>query len=218
MPAPGTPFLPELSPRAVSGLAAAIDWLLDHWPQDVERLRSGEERIELDELQICEHLPPIVKAHLTPLVAKKLVVCLTVVSWKLCQVSRPYPACVAEELCLHAVIVQAKTQIDFWEDSDPDRLPAPDPRYQDELNDLYDAAFEDTDFLEMFDPAMDGVETSDVGREMGMTSLSPADLFKPFRGGSHAVHPYLADDAEHWPRFSDDPIEPPADDHDTPAA
>ena len=206
MPAPGTPFLPDLSPQAVWGLASAIDWLLEHWRQDIEQLRSAHQQFDVDELHMSEHLPYSVRAELTPLLAKKLVVCLTVVSWKLCQASRPYPACLAEELCLHAITDQARTQIDFWEHEDTDRLPAADPRYQVGLDDLYDTAFEDTDFLEMFDPASNGIDTSDVGRDLGMTSLSTADLFKPFRrGNGGTIHLYLADDAEHWPRFSDDP-------------
>jgi hypothetical protein len=184
MAAPGTPLATRLSPRAVWALTSAIDWLHDHWAEGLAQYSAiGAGGVDVDELHMAEYLPYGVRATFTPLLARKFFACLTVAGWKLCQVPALYPSCVAEELCLHAIIDQAKTQLTFREDSAPNRLPPEDPELTMTLDDLYDTAFEDTDFLEMFDPASDGLDSSPAGRELGWTSLAVEDLFKGFSSG-----------------------------------
>jgi len=46
--------------------------------------------------------------------------------------------------------------------------------------DLREIGFQDIDHEFLFEPAMDGIDTSDLGAQMGMQSLSRRDAFKRF--------------------------------------
>lgn len=52
-----------------------------------------------------------------------------------------------------------------------------------ELDDLKELAFEDHDVLMLFDPRLDGIESSDDVQiaPLGLTNLHPKDWFEPFR-------------------------------------
>ena len=53
-------------------------------------------------------------------------------------------------------------------------------------------AFKDTDFLNLYDDAVDGIDQSELAGVMGMTSLRFEDWFTPFDADAEfgAVHPY----------------------------
>lgn len=70
-------------------------------------------------------------------------VTLSIVGWKLAQPERHPLTNVAEELALHSMIEDA---IAYVVDREPQQLEAKGP-----LIDLYDGAFEDTDFIVLFD-------------------------------------------------------------------
>jgi hypothetical protein len=74
---------------------------------------------------------------------KNWVVTLSIVGWKLAQPAPQPLTNVAEELALHAIIEDA---VNRAVDGEP-----PHPEAEEPLRDLYDAAFEDTDFLVLFD-------------------------------------------------------------------
>ena len=205
MPAAGTIFYP-LPSAASRALDAAIDWTHDLWQEDLARLGDLLDEVEADTnpdlsmLYLTGDLPPDVRAALSAEMVRKLYICLTMAGWKLYQPFPLRPACVAEELCLHAIIQEAKTLL---EDGSDVVDATPDERRVAalELEELYDFAFDDTDFLDMFDPAMDGIDTSQVGQMMGLTSLTVDDLFRPFLGEDRrgTVHPYVAKQRSHWP-------------------
>jgi hypothetical protein len=206
MPAPGTVFVPDLAPEAVAALAHSIAWLDDHWLDDVARYRrSGAEPPDGESLNMAYYLPYQVVAQLNGRMVADFYVCLTIAGWKLTQAVRYLPACLAEELCLHVIVQDAKDTLEMWKADDPERIPPGDPRFTGQLDDLYDTAFWDTDFLEMYDPSQDGIDTSPVGKEMGFTSLAVADLFKQFSGSKVTAHPNVGgEDPAKWPRAPND--------------
>jgi hypothetical protein len=117
---------------------------------------------------------------------KNWVVTLSVVGWKLAQAD-PLPLTnVAEELALHIFIENAVARVS---DVDPRHPEAAGP-----LRDLYDAAFEDTDFLMLFElEDSDDLGDLDPEKEMGLTDLRFKNWFTPFGSGTDrgVPHPFL---------------------------
>jgi hypothetical protein len=70
---------------------------------------------------------------------KNWVVTLSIVGWRLAQPAPQPLTNLAEEIALHAIIEDAVSRV---VDGEP-----PHPEAEEPLRDLYDAAFEDTDFL-----------------------------------------------------------------------
>ncbi len=74
-----------------------------------------------------------------------------------------------------------------------DREP-PHPEAEEPLRDLYDDAFEDTDFLVLFDlEDSDDLGDLDPERQMGLTDLRFKNWFRPFGSGADrgVPHPFL---------------------------
>jgi hypothetical protein len=130
---------------------------------------------------LAGHLPARYLPRYTPLLIKRFFACILTVAWKLAQPERHPLTCVAEELALRAIIVEAEGVL-AEEDEDAD------------FGAFEDEAYEDTDFEYLFTPAADGIDDSPVGAELGMGSLDLADWLKPFgQGDRGAVHPYVDD-------------------------
>jgi hypothetical protein len=84
------------------------------------------------------------------------------------------PANTAEELCLKAILDHASDVIpDLWKIADKRRL-------EEDVMDLREIGFQDIDDEFLFEPATDGIDTSDLGAQMGMQSLARRDAFKRF--------------------------------------
>jgi hypothetical protein len=117
---------------------------------------------------------------------KNWVLTLSIVGWKLAQ-PEPHPLTnVAEELALHAMIENA---IAYAVDGEP-----PHPEAEEPLRDLYNDAFEDTDFLVLFDlEDSDDLGDLDPEQQIGLTDLRFKNWFRPFGGGVDrgAAHPFL---------------------------
>jgi hypothetical protein len=90
---------------------------------------------------------------------------------------------VAEELAAFAIINQAKANIE--EEADGEAI-------TDSLERFVDTYFEDLDFEFLFDNAYDGIDESETGQQLGISSLALDDWFKPFsEDPTRIAHPYV---------------------------
>ncbi len=116
---------------------------------------------------------------------RKFLVALLTVGYKLALPEPPVPflTCSAEELALYVLIEEAReglkangTESDFSE--------------------FEDRAFQDDmDIGILYDMALDGVEDTTVGDNMGYGNLQFDQWFEPFLNASTPVHPYAAEEA-----------------------
>ena len=119
---------------------------------------------------------------------KNWAVTLTIVGWKLAQAEAHPLTNVGEELALHVLIQDA---LAFIEEDEPEGSEA-----REQLNALYESAFEDDDFLQLYeleDP--DDLPDLDPTGQMGMTDLRFKAWFRPFGSGVDrgVPHPFLLD-------------------------
>jgi hypothetical protein len=120
------------------------------------------------------YLPPAWQIGLDDNFMSGMVEAMTSVTTGLTQVEWEGPANTAEELCLKAILDHASEVIPvLWKIADKRRL-------ENDVMDLREIGFQDIDHEFLFEPAMDGIDTSDLGAQMGMQSLVRRDAFKRF--------------------------------------
>lgn len=122
---------------------------------------------------------------------KNWIVALTVVGWKLAQQRAQPLSNVAEELALHLIIQDAIARLDMI-DSDV----ATQQVASEALRDLYEEAYEDNDFLELYSlDDSDEITDLDADGQLGMTDLRFKLWFVPFGSGVDrgVPHPFLLD-------------------------
>src|SRR5947209_8620265 len=86
-------------------LRAGCGWLIERGFDDVGHLAEPDGRVA--EGYLAAHLPARDLPRYTPLLIKRFFVCILTVAWKLAQPERQLLTCVAEELALRAIIVEA---------------------------------------------------------------------------------------------------------------
>jgi hypothetical protein len=122
---------------------------------------------------------------------KNWIVTLTLVGWKLGQPEPQPPTNIAEEMALHVIIQDALSGVEL---SDADVAAQRDASTA--LRDLYDSAFEDNDFLGLYD-LDDSDEIADIDRTglLGVGDLRFKHWFEPFGSGVDrgVPHPFLLD-------------------------
>lgn len=178
-PASDPRLLAEETKRAISD---ARDWLTDHLRMDAEALRRGVKFSEL--IILHDVLPACFAAHYTPELVEQVIKTVERVAEKLSSYPSTYLASTAEELAAHALIDEARSQLEVSQDLDTERFSEAQAAVADrELEDLHQDAFEDHDVLMLFDARYDGLETSAVADQLGMANLHPSDWFKAFRPG-----------------------------------
>lgn len=166
-----------LPPSHRRALADACDRLIDLWLDELAAVTHGD--WPATDSAIAHALPRRYLLDYTPTFAKQFFVCLVTVAWKLAQPGRVPLACVAEELAAWALIEEAELVLE------EEGVAADFGPFTDDL-------YEDTDFLVLFDPKLDGLESSEVGAYLGMGYLEHKDWFVPFGGGDRAsVHPFV---------------------------
>jgi hypothetical protein len=170
----GDALADALPPSHRDALLDAIDMLVDESCEDIAALLDGE---AFAQVVMADYLPPRYLHRYTPVFAKQFLTCVIVVGWKLRAPSYTPLACVAEELALAAIIQRAKALLES-EGESPD------------FGEFEDSVFDDTDFEQLWDPKLDGLSDSELGRDLGMASLDFKDWFKPFRP-ENPVHPYV---------------------------
>jgi len=156
-----------------SALFDAASALTDAFYDDVVALDTC--RIPFENTTMAGYIPRKYVARYDLLFARKFLVCLVTATWMLFGPELHKLTCVAEELALMAIIKRAE---DFLEASSKEA----------DFNGLMDEAFEDTDFLLLFDASSDG--SNDRSGDPGAISFPFEDWFKPFYEDT-PVHPYV---------------------------
>ena len=95
------------------------------------------------------YLPRKYLPRYAPLFAQKFQVCLITVGWKLLAQDQYDLACVAEELAMHAIVRRAGVLLDL-------------ERKSAAFSAVDELGFQEVDFILLFDPALDGIEDSDI--------------------------------------------------------
>lgn len=169
----GTASLPKRIQRALGDAAVIV---LDEFLEDLASLGRGE---PFAQTAMADALPRKYLPRYNILFAKEFVVCVSTVVWKLQSPDPQDLACVAEELALNAIIQQAGVNLELQ-------------GREADLDDVYEEAFQDTDFEFLFDPKFDGIEESEMADWLRMANLRFEDWFKPFANVPF-VHPFVAD-------------------------
>jgi hypothetical protein len=180
----GQAYSRVLTLRAQESLEIGCNWLIDHSFEDYVSLSKSKNIAEdIDQTVLGEHLPDRYLSKYTPFFFKQFTVCIVTVAWKLAQPEHYSLSSVAEELAAWAIINQAKALTE--EDEDGEVI-------ADILDQFEDAYFEDLDFEFLFDDAYDGIDKDEVNRELGISSLSFDNWFKPFSDEPDRIpHPYV---------------------------
>jgi len=152
-----------------AAIAVAIEILTDFISQDLTDVASRREAINAN-----AYLPPAWQIGLDETFLASMSNAMGFVATGLTDVDWKGPSSTAEEVCLKAILDHASEVIpDVWTIKDGARLHA-------DVMDLREIGFQDIDHEFLFEPAMDGIDKSDLGAQMGMQSLSKRDAFKSF--------------------------------------
>lgn len=144
-------------------------------------IADGEPGQSYADTPIGSYLPQRYEHYYDGRFARDWATTVAVVGWKLAQPGYVTLACVAEELALFALIRQAQVLLDLRELENDEQA----------WSDFRDLAFEDEDFLFLFNSEFDGIEESDWAREHAVVGLKFNEWFRPFDAASHgAPHPF----------------------------
>jgi DNA-binding CsgD family transcriptional regulator len=191
-------FLDEAAPDLREAVVKAIGFLTDRFVEDVASLEHDED-FAFDDTEMAAYLPRKYRTRYDrDGFARKFLVCLVVVGWKLRAPGWEPVACVAEELALRAVLRTAE------------EIYAEDHGVPGDFGWLWETGFQDADYEFLFDPKNDGIEDTELARRLGLTEIGFASWFDGF-DNTPPVHPYVEPDPEWWKR-APAPEEPGDDD------
>ena len=174
----GQAYSDILTPPAREALQGGCDTLIDGVFDDLGNVKGSR---DIADTWAAIYLPERYLYKYAPLFLRQFAVCVVTVAWKLAQPEHMPLSSLAEELAANAIIESAKV---YAETAELDVV--------DLLEDFRDEYFEDLDFEYLFDDAYDGIDETDVGQMLGMSSLAFDDWFKPFSGESSRIaHPYV---------------------------
>jgi hypothetical protein len=173
-----------LGSKERNALQSAVDVLIDDFLMDAANTNATDWSVH--NTAMSSYLPPHYLVRFSSRHARQFLVATISVAGYLVQPHWPYPSCLAEELALRALIEMAQTDLELhgWDEGNFDAF--------------IDTAYMDVDFELLFDPANDGIEDTELGRNFGMASLALRDWAKQY-GGASQVHPYLWQDGESLP-------------------
>jgi DNA-binding CsgD family transcriptional regulator len=180
-------LLDEVAPELRESVVKAIDILTDRFLDDVASLERGA-GFDFDGTEMAAYLPRKYRTRYDRGgFARKFLVCLVVVGWKLRAPGWEPVACVAEELALRAILLAAED------------IHADDHGVEGDFGDLWDAGFQDNDYELLFDPESDGVEDTEYAQRTGLTDIRFSAWFDGFNN-TPPVHPYVEPDPAWWRR------------------
>ena len=165
-----------LSERQIEYMSAAFDLINDQMRDDIMTLMTDENTHE--SLWLWNELPPIGRAYLDIHLAFKLFIAYITLVYKFHNEKEFRPGNRAEELLLYISIEHAIVLAEV----NGEELEA--------FEDFREYAFEDEDFLLMYDLKFDGFEESRYGEMMGIGSLSPKNWFDTYDAPRNA-HPFF---------------------------
>jgi len=162
-------------------LQDGCDLLIDNAFDDLSPLESSQDVVHT---MFARHLPQRYTYKYTPLFLRQFTVCLITVTWKLAQSDHMPLSSLAEELVAWAIIEEAKRLLEEK---------SGESEAENSFDDFIDVYFEDTDFLYLFENAYDGIEETQPGQVMGISSLAFDNWFLPFSDEpSRIAHPYVS--------------------------
>lgn len=176
----GLAFKHVLSGDHRQALQEAADELIEITISDLST--SDEPNWTNDNWLIGDMLPSRFRLSYTGDFARKFLVCLITVVWKLGQWEAMRPSCVAEELAMHILLEEAEA-LASTRDKELD------------FDDFRQVYFEDLDIDFLYVDAYDGIEQAEGAEALGFANLAFADWFKRFgTAGTSAtyaeVHPF----------------------------
>lgn len=160
---------------------AHFDWTIQSITEEHTHAPTREALSRLasepDASSVTHRLPQIYRdRYLTYDFLKKWIATLSIVGWKLAQPTRLPLTNLAEELALHAYILDARAILELAEGTDEAAR---------SLSDLEEEAFEDQDFLVLFELEYpDDLPDVDPERVLGVTDLRFKHWFTPFGNGT----------------------------------
>lgn len=177
----GQAYSDSLSMQEQEALQASCDILIDSIFSEISDVETPEDIVNTI---IGGYLPERYTYKYTPLFLRQFAVCIITVAWKLAQPQRIPLSCVAEELAVWTMIKIAKGVLEDTEG------------YEGGIDNAFfefiGEYFEDTDFEYLYDDAYDGIDETEVGQSLGMSSLAFSDWLKPFSDEpSRTPHPYV---------------------------
>jgi hypothetical protein len=148
-------------------LNGAAEVLIDHFREDLDRVKAGE---DWGETWMSDYLPSLYQRHYNLAFCKRFYDTMIVVAWKLKDKQWHRLDSVAEEMAMWAVLQFAAVLAE----NDGEHF---DPR------ELIDDVFEDIDFQLLFHGSLDGFqEDPDMQSRLGFANLKVTEWFEPFTG------------------------------------
>ena len=163
-------------------VGTSFELILDDIKNDITILAANDKDRELTYLWTV--LPPISKININIGMAFKLLTTLLNIIYKFYNKKRLILGNLAEEIIFFTVIENAKEL-------------AKDKNITTEaIDDYADSIFQDTDFLFLYEHKYDGIELTETGEEMGITSLAASEWFKPFNNTKRKPHPVFWEEVD----------------------
>jgi hypothetical protein len=179
----GQAYANVLTVRERRALQEACDLLIDSVFDDLKHVKDPQDVINA---MVGIYLPERYLHKYTPLFLKKFGVCIITVAWKLAQPEHMPLSSLAEELAAWTIVRVAQGLVEEH---------ARKKKTKNAFEAFIDEYFEDTDFEFLFDDAYDGIDETEVGQMMGMSSLAFDDWFVPFSDDpSRVAHPYVLEE------------------------
>lgn len=128
-----------------------------------------------------DHLPPMYAASYDYHFLRDFHITLVTVIYKL---GGPWTglSTVLEQLAMRAILRAAESEAVVKGDEGEDVSDI-------DVSDLWDIAFEDIDFGILYEPELDGLQDSEIGKQMGMVNLDRREWFNPLDLAITPPHP-----------------------------
>jgi hypothetical protein len=177
----------EAAEIAAGALVYGIHLLVDELFADLGRLANdGPNVAESDQVfMVLDSLPERYVLKYDVLFVRRLVTTAVCMTARLTQPHFGQLSCVAEELLMRLLLIQAEVTADLYGLLDDEVRQA--------LEIFADEVYEDMDHEWLYDPSADGIDEDPALAHMGIAPMGINDWFKPFNEGRF-VHVYAADD------------------------
>jgi hypothetical protein len=184
----GSPVSKEVAEVAAGAVVWGIHVMVDELFRDLARLEEDDAKTlaESDNVfMVLDDLPERYVLQYNVLFVRRLVTTAVMMTGRLAQPGFVQLACVAEELLMRLLLIQAEVAAETFGLLTDEVTTA--------LEIFADGVFEDMDHEWLYEPAADGVDEDPALAHMGIAPMDINSWFKPFNKGRF-VHPYAADD------------------------
>ncbi|WUH91910.1 hypothetical protein OG900_18565 [Streptomyces sp. NBC_00433] len=178
----------EAAEIAAGALVYGIHLLVDELFADLDRLANdGPNVAESDEVfMVLDGLPERYVLKYDVLFVRRLITTAVCMTARLTQPHFGQLTCVAEELLMRLLLIQAEVTADLYG--------LLDDQVRQALESFADEVYEDMDHEWLYEPSADGIDEDPAFAHMGIAPMGINDWFVPFNEGRF-VHPFAANDA-----------------------